>query len=155
MFLNVFYSWLIAQVLHPVVYIVALWAISGYFGMSAAAVADIFYFFAFGLIVSLPSLLLGWLCMGLIVHSSYTTLAKFLLWIVATAILVILNFWIIILFIDRGFQFQDFIIAIPGIISIWIASIIRYKQFQKLNITENNLSESEMSFEVNSETINH
>jgi len=152
MFLHVLYSWLITQIFHPLLFLISLCGLHGWFSVQAE---DIFYFILLSAVVSLPCLLLGWLCIGIIVHSNYTTTARFFIWLATAGMLVILNLWMIILFIHIGFQFRDFLIAIPGIISIWIASVIRIKQFQKLCMTENRLLEAEISFETNNENINH
>jgi len=84
--------------------------------------------------VSLPCILFGWLIIIPIVFAELTVMAKFLVWIFATAIIVMLDLWIFYLIIVNRMEFQirDFVIALPGILSIWIASIIRYKQFQNL-----------------------
>jgi len=73
MFLNVFYSWLIAQVFHPILFIASLWLLDGRFFIN---VEYIFFFLLISILVSLPGLLAGWLCMGLIAYSNYTITAK-------------------------------------------------------------------------------
>src|SRR4051812_8549037 len=134
MFLNVFYSWLIAQVLHPILFMVSLWLFDGRFFINAEYV---FYFLLISILVSLPGLLSGWLCMGRIVAAHYTISAKFFIWLATAAMLVILTLWIVILFFDGGLQPEFLLAAIPGILSIWIASIIRLRQFYKLFIQKN------------------
>ena len=145
MFLHVFYSWLIAQILHLIFFTVSLWLLDGRFFIDAEYV---FYFLVASSIVSLPTLLLGWLCMGLIVYSDYTVWTKFFIWLATSAILVILTLWILILFFDGGLEPQVFLAALPGILSIWVASVIRLKQFHKLNIIENSITENTMGFET-------
>ena len=129
MFLNVFYSWLIAQIFHPIIFMFSLWLFNGRFFINAQY---ILYFLLVSIPVSLPGLFLGWLCMGLIAHSNYTIAAKFFIWLATTATLVILSLWIVVLFFDGGLQLEFLLAAIPGILSIWIASVIRLKQFQRL-----------------------
>ena len=149
MFLHVFCSWLVAQVLHPFIFVFSIWILNDL--SCYVPWSSYFYFVLCSAIVSLPCLLLGWLCFGMIVYSDYTFTAKFLIWLTTAAILVILNLWIIILVFDKRLHAEDFLIAVPGILSIWIASSIRLKQFYRLNIIENNLSEDQMSFEAGNE----
>ena len=59
MFLHVFYSWLIAQVFHPLLFIALFFLSHGYVGHINAG--DIFIFLVISTIVSSPCLLLGWL----------------------------------------------------------------------------------------------
>jgi len=148
MFLNVFYSWLIAQVFHPILFIASLWLLDGRFFIN---VEYIFFFLLISILVSLPGLLAGWLCMGLIAYSNYTITAKFFMWLATTALLVILTLWIVILFFDGGLQLEFLLAAIPGILSIWIASVIRLKQFHKLIYSVNRIPEDDMLLEPKNE----
>jgi len=91
---------------------------------------------------------LAWLFISPIIHSNYTITAKFFIWLATTAILVILTLWIVILFFGDGLQLDALLAAIPGILSIWTASIIRLRQFQKLTTTANSSPENKMSFET-------
>ena len=130
MFLHVFYSWLIAQVFHPLLFMVLFYLSHGY--VSHIDAGDIFVFLVISTIASSPCLLLGWLFLGVIVYSGYTGHAKFFLWLGTSAALVFLNFWCIILFFDPNILREYFVWMIPGILSIWISSILRFRQFQEL-----------------------
>lgn len=149
MFLHVFYSWLVAQVLHPLILILSIWIFNGSAGYIPWS--SYFFFFLFSAIVSLPCLLLGWLFFCLIVYSGYTFAAKFLLWLASAATLVILNLWIIILVFDNGLDSTDLMIASPGILSIWAASLMRLKQFQKLDHSEQRIPADEKFFQSKNE----
>jgi len=89
--------------------------------------------------------------MGLIANSNYTITAKFFIWLATTALLVILTLWIVILFFDGGLQLEFLLAAIPGILSIWIASVIRLKQFHKLIDSVNMIPEDDMLLEPKNE----
>ena len=145
MFLHVFYSWLIAQVFHPVLFVVSLWLLGGWFPVNPE---DVFFFILISMLVSLPSLFAGWLFIGPIIHSNYTIAAKFFMWLASTAVLVILTLWIIILVLDGGRHLESLLAGTPGILSVWVASIIRLKQFQKLDTTKNSFLKNKMSFET-------
>jgi hypothetical protein len=139
MFLHVFYSWLLTQVFHPLCMVLLGFILNGAANDSFEwSMEFIFLFVLVSLIASLPCLLLGWLFLGLIVYSNYTVTAKFIFWLVTAAILVILNFWALVLFFDPGFRLEYFLAAVPGIISIWTASIFRVRQFQKLIYKQQN-----------------
>jgi hypothetical protein len=85
--------------------------------------------------------------MGLIAHSHYTIAAKFFIWLATTATLVILSLWIVVLFFDGGLQLEFLLAAIPGILSIWIASVIRLKQFQRLIDREISIPDRDLTVE--------
>jgi len=150
MFLNVLYSWLIAQILHPILFAVSLWLLNGRFFLDAGY---IFCFTAVSFVVSLPCLLLGWLCMGFIIHYNYTITGKFFIWLATSAVLVLLTLWIIILSFDGGVDPEALLAALPGILSIWLASVIRWKQFHKLNLGENTSPENTKAFETETKDV--
>ena len=153
MFLNVFYSWLIAQVFHPILLIALSYVLNG--SIDPLEPGLLLLFAIASIFISSPCLLLGWLSIGLIVGSGYSVTANFLLWLVTTAILVILNFFALALILYGNFQCEFLFITIPAILSIWIASLIRWRQFQELNIIGNSSSQNEMSFETGPESINN
>ena len=151
MFLHVFYSWLLTQIIHPFLFILFFYITDGpheaFFTLNPG---DIMLLGFISSIASLPCLLFGWLFLGIIIYSNYTVTLKFLFWILVTAILVVLNFWILILVLNDGdaflnheeFELAPFLIAIPGIASIWFASMIRISQFRNLNKKQINPQET-------------
>ena len=145
MFLHVFYSWLITQLLHPILVIALSYVLNG--SIDLLEPGFIFLFAIGSVVISSPCLLLGWLSLGLIVYSDHTVVAKFVLWFLATGILVVLNFFILALILYRNFQVELLFMTIPGILSIWISSVIRWKQFQKLVYIENQPVNSYVPFQ--------
>jgi len=130
MFLHVCNSWLLAQLLHPLLFI-----LSGYFWSGEPLpLAAFIIIFVFSSIVSMPSLFLGWLFLSIIVYSEYVIPLKFIFWLLTSAALILLTIWILILVIGglEEEMLRNFLYAIPGIISIWVVSIIRYRKFRKL-----------------------
>ena len=132
MLLHVFYSWLLSQIILPIMFLILSLLLGG--SVNDFFTEDGLLFLIVSVGVSLPCILFGWLIIIPIVFAELTVMAKFLVWIFATAIIVMLDLWIFYLIIVNRMEFQirDFVIALPGILSIWIASIIRYKQFQNL-----------------------
>jgi len=135
MFLHVFYSWLVTQLLHPILVIALSYVLNGSIGHLEPGVIVLFVIVS--VLISSPCLLLGWLSIGLIIYSGYAAVIKFVLWLLATGTLVILNFFILGLILYGRFQFEFLFITIPGILSVWIVSVIRWKQFQILVHSEN------------------
>ena len=132
MFLHTFYTWILSNLLHPILFIL-LMIIKG----NDAEVFDSRFFtetatfLAVSLIISLPCLLLAWLCLYLILSSPYSTETKFMLWLTTGPSLVFLEFLFLFLIINV-MEFEIFLFSCPGIAAVGISILIRYRQFEKL-----------------------
>jgi hypothetical protein len=146
MFLHVFYSWLLTQIIHPFLLVLFFYIKVGPDqSILTFNPAIIILLTIVSSIASLPCLFFGWLFLGVIVHSSYTLTLKFLLWLLATAGLVISNFWIFMLYLNGKNMFvmdeqliESLLMSIPGILSIWLVSVTRVQQFRNLIYNQQN-----------------
>jgi len=147
MFLYTFNTWLIANLLHPLMFMAFGFIIYGHDGLLFYADIVKGYLLVLGvsLLCSLPALLIGWLLLGMVVLSEYTPLARLIMWIICSATLVFLEVLVMALIVRESLTLETFSLAIPGILAVSASIIIRYKQFQKLisslqtNDHENNL----------------
>jgi hypothetical protein len=132
MFLHVFNSWFVSQLIHPIVFFPFLYLIDGPFGNLPISV--LLLFILISMVISCPSLLFGWLFLGSIMQSDLTITAKFSLWLFASAITVILDLLLLMLIcLPYGeIEAQYLVVGIPGILSIWITATIRLRQFRNL-----------------------
>jgi hypothetical protein len=135
MFLHTFYTWLLSNLLHPVLFIL-LPIITGNNTdiFNSEFVNDTVIFFRLSLIISLPCLLLGWLCLYLILNSPYSAGTKFILWATTGPSLVFFGFLFMLLFMNlMGAEILLF--SFPGIAAVGISILIRSRQFEKLTYT--------------------
>ena len=131
MFLHTFYTWLLANLLHPLIFFLAALIMREAPGFDQN-LFEIFYLLLFySFCFSLPCLLLGWLCLYLIICSPYSDDAKFILWLVTAASLIILEF-LVILFIGDLTDLALLLFSLPGVAALSASILIRYKQFKKL-----------------------
>jgi hypothetical protein len=147
MFLYIFNTWLIANLIHPLVIMAFGFVTYGHGGILLYADMAKGYLLVLGisLLCSLPFLLIGWFLLGIVILSKHTHLVRLVSWITASAIYVFLEVVSLALILGISLTPNTFSLAIPGILAVTAAITIRYKQFQKLislpqtNNHENNL----------------
>ena len=134
MFLHTFYTWLIANLLHPLMFLFFFFFRDGSFSslFNAETPEICLLIFIFSLLISLPALLAGWLMLGMIVLSSYTVMARFMMWLICASALVLLSFLLLSLFLDGVIDPEIISLSVPGIVAASFSICIRYKHFRKL-----------------------
>lgn len=147
MFLYTFNTWLIANLLHPLLIMAFGYMVYGHEGVLWYADIAKGYLLILGvsLLCSLPALLTGWLLLDIVVSSDHRSLARMVMWMICSVMLVFLEVLIIAIIIGEPLTSEVFFLALPGILAVCLAILIRYQQFQKLisspetNNNENNL----------------
>jgi hypothetical protein len=133
MFLHTFYTWLLSNLLHPVLFVILSIITQNYPGIfNPHFFIDAVTFFAWSLVISLPCLLLGVLCLYLIINSPYSAGTKFMLWLATGPSLVFLEFLFILLVMNLV-EIEILLFSFPGIAAVGISILIRYWQFEKLS----------------------
>jgi hypothetical protein len=144
MFWYLFKSWLFTLLIYPVIL---------FLGMMLIARGDIFSDeFGFMIIMmmtfvtllgSFGVILLSWFFLHIIIHSDTSLSTKFILWLFALGIAILLCSVVIILIVGDGFFVNsDLILAVPAAISVWIIECIRFRHFKKLDNEINHPLES-------------
>jgi hypothetical protein len=135
MTLHTFYTWLLANLLVPVIYILTDMVVFGsaWFGPGPDNVfIDYFYLFIISVLFSLPCLVFCRIALKFIVFSSYINQARLVLWLTTTAVLVFLEELALIWLFSWEFSFELLSIMIPPVIATVLAVLIRYRQFYNL-----------------------
>lgn len=134
MFLHTFYTWFIANLLHPLMFLLFFFFrdgnFSSLFNVETAEICSLI--FVFSLVISLPALLAGWLLLGMIVLSSYTVFARFMLWLICASALVLLSFLLLSLFLDGIIDPKIVSLSVPGIVAVSFSICLRYNHFRQL-----------------------
>jgi len=134
MFLHTFYTWVLANLLHPVMFFLTVLVIGDSMGFNSDLVKNYFLFLTYSVCISIPCLFLGWLSLYIILITPNTDSVKFLLWLITAPALVLFEFIIILNFFDLV-EKEFFLFSLPGITAIGFAIVARYQQFKKLNYT--------------------
>jgi hypothetical protein len=133
---HVFNTWLLANVFNPFL----LFWVMGVFengtfdffsGSENATFLLSIWFYIF--LLSAPCLFVSWLVIGLIINSSFPTIAKLAIWLVVCAIIIFLEFILIFRAIFFGEMDAELLrlLAAP-IFATWIAIVIRVPQFRRV-----------------------
>jgi hypothetical protein len=137
-FKHVSNTWLLAQLFHPLVFMIALMLAGERAGM------DIFFILlGAGFIFSLPAYLLCLAFFGSVMNLPYDYSVKLFVWCLVSVACVITGFFLICLaFMDVRAFLEVLVFLIPGCIAAVIAVLIRHKQFR-------NFTNPQMAFNEN------
>jgi hypothetical protein len=120
-------TWLLANLLHPVVLFL-------YIGNSGDQslfdlIGGYFSIIIFSLIFSSPSLWLSFLWGYLISDFPLPAIGKYFIWIISAPLLIIINLQLILLFFAGEINFSEINFCVPAMIAAEIIILIRYNQF--------------------------
>ena len=138
MFLHAFYTWLLANLLHPLMLAAGISITTGnvHFSLTGETISNLFEFLFYSMLFSLPCLLLGWLFLGIIVFSSYPGPVKFILWFLVTALVIFLEVFTILYLSQEEIEWELLLFAIPATGATWVAIALRWNQFKNLIIQQ-------------------
>lgn len=139
MFLHAFYTWLVANLLHPLMLaagLIATTTVNVNFSFSSETISNLFQFLFYSMLFSLPCLLLSWLFLGIIVFSGYPWPVKFILWLFVTALLIFLEMFVILYLSEEEIEWELLLFALPATGATWIAIALRWNQFKNLIIQQ-------------------
>ncbi|HEY6505112.1 MAG TPA: hypothetical protein VIZ28_14145 [Chitinophagaceae bacterium] len=134
MFVHILFTWLLANLLHPLLLALAIYLPEGDTGFFSVAefISVLIQVSFYSLIISLPCLFLGWGLLYVIVSTKDIILVKFIEWLFASAMLIVLELMGIIFLVDDSVEMEHLLFTLPAIGATWIAIAIRYKQFRNL-----------------------
>ena len=135
MFLYTFNTWLLANLLHPLMILAAMIVTGEHTGdiLSAESFAMLVIFVSFSALFSLPCLFLSWWLLQIIVWGREAMLMKFIAWLLITALLIILEV-LAFLFLTAGeIEIEILLCALPAVAATWAAIVFRWKQFMNLS----------------------
>lgn len=131
-----FFTWMVAHMLHPVVFGIYCSAIEGdqlFFGWNN--LGSVLSFTCLGIIISMPALCLSALSLQAILRISHGPVVALVLWVIAVIASIIMAAYFTLIMFIGFFRFQFLGVFLPGMIAGVIAVLIRYKQFARLVYT--------------------
>ena len=128
MFRHVLYTWLLANFIYPAVII--LYFIMGESGVNSPTqfFAGYLYFLWISLVLSLPCLLISWLCFSVISRSQNSVDVKFTLWLLVGPSLAFCE-CISLVALVPGIGNEKPLLTISAIIAVVLAIVIRHRHF--------------------------
>ena len=127
MFIHTLNTWLVAHLFHPVIFII-------YFLLRNHAEGNnwgfaFFFIGIFSFFASIPSLFIAWFLQYIIANTNFSSIEKFIAWIISVVVAIFINF------AGLKLTFGDYMgeeineIITPPIIAAVLSILIRYKQF--------------------------
>lgn len=142
MILYVFLTWLVANLLHPLIFLLLYGSMNGEW-FHDNYLQFWFLGFIYSLFFSIPLLIAAWIIFWLIRKSDITPVSKFGVWVFFVTALPFVC-WIILLmiFTDMETMAEDFKMIIPSAVAGLTAALIRFRSFFKI-ITQSFLKPTE------------
>lgn len=134
MFLHTFYTWILANMLHPVMFFLATFVMGEASGFNQNLFESYFLCLVYSFFISIPCLFLGWLSLFIILVTPNPDDAKFVLWLVTAPVLIIFEFLVILILLD-SMELKVLLFSLPGIVATGVSVLVRYQQFRKLSHT--------------------
>lgn len=134
MFIHTFYTWILANMIHPILWLFMPLFIQEEEGISFindVSVGILMLVTFFTGLISFPCLLLGWQLLRIIAVIDYTKEAKFCMWTAAVLSLIIAESILIVLLVEVSVMEMIWLIIPVSVASI-IAICARYSLFIKL-----------------------
>jgi len=140
-FVHTLNTWLVANLIHPVIFIVYFLLLNDVEGNNWGA--GFFFVGIFSFFASIPSLLIAWFLNYIITNTNFSSAEKFIAWIISVVVAIFINFaGMKLLFgVDIWEEIDE--IMPPPIIAAVISILIRSKQFFALQL--NYISEEKTS----------
>ncbi|HTD94389.1 MAG TPA: hypothetical protein VK644_11270, partial [Chitinophagaceae bacterium] len=134
MVLHTFNTWLLANVIHPLIWILCAFvffpAVINEFHPDTL-LRECVIIFIFSLLVSSPLFVLGCIFIRIVTQPRYTIPAAWSLWLATLILLIVFEAIVMMFFFDSAF-FGMYQLFLPSIIATCLAVCIRYRQFTRL-----------------------
>lgn len=126
----VFNTWLVANLLHPV--ILAIYFRGEESSINMDALGTYFSLFIYSLVFSVPALIAAALIFMLVKKMPTDVLSAFFAWLfLASSIPFVILFILYLMFFNDGVPFDELGIIIPACIAVFVTVALRINQFMK------------------------
>jgi hypothetical protein len=124
-FKHITYTWLLAQVFHPFIFMITVSDFRGDF-------EALWLLLLFGFLFSVPGYVFCLLLFYVVIKIKTTIPIRFIIWILTAVLCVIAGVFFIVFVDSKSFFFEAFAIVIPGCIAAVLSILCRYGYFVKL-----------------------
>ena len=131
MFRHTFFTWLLANSLHPVIGFIAIFIMDDASRFDQDFFLVYFLSLAYSCFISIPCLLLGWLSLYIILVTPNSDDVRFFLWLITAPALILFEFLVILILFD-SIELKVLLYSLPGIAAIVVSILVRNQQFKKL-----------------------
>ena len=127
MFAHIFKTWALAQILHPLLFLIYLAFVhpsEGDFWL-----AGIFFIIVFSVFASIPSLLIAWFLLYIITNAEFTPGEKLIAWFVSVMAAIMLKFILLAVAVDGVIGGEMYGMLPPSLIAAVLSILIRLRSF--------------------------
>jgi hypothetical protein len=132
-FLHVFYTWLLTNLLHPVIFFCIPFFTRDESGLDSFFLAVVMGITLFTLFVSIPGLFIGWMILNQLKQWPAMADVKFIIWILLILVIIFCSYQLLLYVIEGPvWRYDDLIFVLPVSVAGFLAIVFRYRQFIKL-----------------------
>ena len=136
MFVHTINTWLVAHLLHPVVFVLYFLFFND---PEYNWTAGLFFISIFSFFASIPSLFIAWFLQYVITNANFSLLEKYIAWMIAVVVAIVFNFLGLEIMFGVGIREEIFEILPPSIIAAILSVLVRQKQFFGLQVNYNSI----------------
>ena len=127
MFAHIFNTWALAQILHPLLFVTYV----VFVGPSEVEfwLPWIFFLLFFSVFASIPSLLIAWLLLYVILNADFTPGEKLIAWFVCVVAAILINFILLSVAVDGVIGGEMYGMLPPSLIAAVVSILIRLRTF--------------------------
>ena len=149
-YLYVFNTWLIANLIHPVM-LVLLWMfltndpdITGFGNPGLQVIMPVIGIL---FLMSIPCLILSWIVISHIVKAPFSMFGRMIIWMIVSSLIIFLYFLILHNMSGWGFRLEELVFLFAPVMSTWTSILIRLRQFVNMALHVPDFSEKQNSNE--------
>jgi len=129
----VFKVWLLSNLLHPLFFAAAEFTSTGHLDMDwSEMIGPGFMLFFFSMILSLPSLIGGWILIWFVLKFRSDEQTLFFLWLFLIPLVAVLNWVLPLLLVENDLSFEVLSLSLPSAAAVFLSVILLYKSFFNL-----------------------
>lgn len=132
LFLHAFNTWLVAHLLHPLIFAAWYVAVSNE-GLNMASF--FLLFFIISVFLSIPAFFVLWPLLYLISKGPFSVSDKLFLWVVVILLLLFASFSFFLFFSDGGIKWEEIEFMLPAALSAILSTLLRRTAFLNLQMT--------------------
>jgi hypothetical protein len=127
MFAHIFKTWALAQVLHPIIFLIYVVLVRP--SDAEFWLAWIFFILIFSVLASIPSFLTAWLLFYIISNTEFTQGEKLIAWFVSVMAAILVNFILLSIAVDGTIDGEMHRMILPSLIAAVLSVLIRVRSF--------------------------
>ena len=137
MFIHTIHTWLVAHLLHPVIFVIYFLLRNGSEGINWGA--GFFFIPVFAFFASIPSLFITWFLLYVLTNTNLSVIEKLIAWMISVVVVIFINFAGLKMLLGAGLGEEVDDLIAPPVIAAILSTLIRHKQFFAFQLNYNSI----------------